>query len=461
MKFGKKSLLALCVITNMALAQNAAPPQKIPAPSEEEIMRFSMVYAQIKRFYVKDETDQKLFSDALHGMVAGLDPHSVYFDEEELKDFTSQAEGNFVGIGIEITTEGGLLKVVAPIDGSPAQKAGIKAGDYIVAVGNKPLVDVPITKAVKMLRGQPGSKVIISVISKADKKPHQITLVREQIHIDSVRSQLFDQKYGYIRISQFQSDTPKRVENAILQLQKQSNGKLAGIVLDLRNDPGGILDAAIDVSDAFLDSNKMGANKKIVYTKGRIPQAEETYNAKAGDLLHGLPIVVLINEGSASASEIVAGALQDQKRAMIVGQKSFGKGSVQTLLPISDKEAIKITTALYYTPNGRSIQAQGIEPDIVINEMQVQKNKNEASILNQLREVALDGHLANGNAKPVPIKATIIKTTTTTKKGSAPISAPLPTNQLPTNSDELATRDYQLYEALNILKTLTVLQKKS
>lgn len=426
------SLLLSSVIVSSLMAE---PSLKAIKPDPDEQLRLNMVYAQIKQFYVNDKTDQQLFANAIQGMVAGLDPHSVYFDEEALKDFKAQTQGNFIGVGIELTMEKNMVKIVTPIDGTPAQKAGLKAGEYIIAINNTPLMDMSLTKVIKMLRGKPGSQVTVTVITKTDKKPRQVVLQRTKIHIDSVRSELLQNHFGYIRISQFQPDTSQQVLVAIKKLQRQSGAPLAGLIIDLRNDPGGVVDAAVEVADAFLDSDKLGTNKKIVYTEGRFKQASITYNAKSGDILHGAPLVVLINEGSASAAEIVAGALQDHKRAVLIGQRSFGKGSVQTLLPLDDKTAVKLTTAYYYTPNGRSIQAEGIEPDIAVDDLQIKPANEEALLFMQVRENNLNGHLQK-------VKATL---------------TPAPQNNIKQN--KLALKDYQLHEALNVLRTLELVGK--
>ncbi len=434
MKFIIKSCLVFCLFSGSAAFANiAAPAPNTPIPDSDNMMRFRIAYAQVKQFYVSDKSDKDIFDNALHGMVERLDPHSLYLDQQALKDFEAQTEGNFVGIGIEVTMDKNLVKIVSPIDGTPAAKAGLKSGDIILAVNSDPLLDMSLTSIIKLLRGVPGSSVTLTVLNEKDKKTRNVTLKREKIHVNSVRAELIDKKYGYLRVSQFQVDTGKQAIAAVNLLEKQTNGHMAGLIIDLRNDPGGILDSAIELSNAFLDSAKLGANKKIVYTKGRFAQASMNFDATGGDLIHGVPIVVLINQGSASASEIVAGALKDHKRAVLVGQKTFGKGSVQTLLPLDNTSAIKLTTALYYTPNGTSIQAEGIAPDIVVDDLEVKKTDENALIFNQIREQTLNNHLKNAqkNSKPVITQSK--------------------------DDKSLAIKDYQLSEALNVLKALLVI----
>ena len=397
------------------------------------MMRFRIAYAQIKQFYVHDKADKEIFDNALHGMIERLDPHSLYLDQEALKDFEAQTEGNFVGIGVEVTMDKNLVKIISPIDGTPASKAGLKSGDIIIAVNNAPLLDMSLTSIIKLLRGEPGSAVTLTLLDEKTKKTRSVILKRERIHVNSVRAELIDKKYGYLRVSQFQVSTGKQAIAAVKELEKQTNGQLAGLIIDLRNDPGGILESAIELSDAFLDSSKLGANKKIVYTKGRFAQASMNFNATKEDIIHGVPIVVLINQGSASASEIVAGALKDHKRAVLIGQRTFGKGSVQTLLPLDNTAAVKLTTALYYTPNGTSIQAEGIEPDIVVEDLEVKKTDENAIIFNKIREQTLNNHLKNAKKNAIPI--------ITQSK----------------DDQSLAIKDYQLSEALNVLKALLVM----
>ncbi len=411
----------------------------------EEIQRFSTAIGQIKSYYVEPVKDDELFEDAIRGMLSGLDPHSSYLDIDDFSDLRASTSGEFGGLGIEVGMEHGVIKVISPIDDTPAARAGIKAGDLVVKIDGRPVKGLTLRDAVKKMRGKKGTDIHLTVLRKNEKKPLSITMKRDIIHIQSVKSRLLSNGYGYVRVSHFQAPTAKSVNEAVLSLRKQSDGNLQGIVLDVRNNPGGLLDAAIDVSDSFLDSNKKMTNESlIVYTKGRIPGSNFKAKANPGDLMLGKPMVVLINEGSASASEIVAGALQDHKRAVVVGTKSFGKGSVQTILPLDNKRGVKLTTALYYTPSGRSIQAKGISPDVVVEEIKLPKasGEGEDDMLLFLKEADLDGHLGNGNGQGDKAKQKAGDKQEQHKKGI-----------------ELAREDYQLYQALTILQGLVALQQ--
>lgn len=430
------AIISLCITTTLfATTQEQLPRHPDNSLSTQEVIRFGRVLKYVKHLYVGKVNDQKLFAGAISGMLKSLDPHSSYLDEQSLKNLQTHTKGDFAGIGIEVTQDKGLIKIVSPIDDTPAQKANLKPGDYILAVDSKSLIDMPLTKATKLMRGKKGTKITLTVINKQDKKPRKITLIRDIINIKSVKSELLDDGYGYIRISNFQSQTDENLIKAIKSLQQQAGGQLKGLILDLRNNPGGLLSSAIEVANIFLDSNKLGNNKYIVYTKGRVPRAGKHAIATGTDLLYGTKLVVLINRGSASASEIVAGALQDHKRAIIMGERSFGKGSVQTVLPVDDKTAIKLTTSLYYTPKGRAIQAKGIKPDIAVQNLVFKKPKEEAIIFWKIREIDLKNHIKNGEEKKNSLMEQY-------------------------KAKTLATKDYQLYEALRLLKTLHVLQKR-
>ena len=415
-----------------AFAEQEASQQRIPM---EDVQRFSNAISQIKRYYVKPTEDKTLFDNAIRGMLSGLDPHSSYLNEEDFKELQTATNGEFGGLGIEVTMEEGVVKVVTPIVDTPAYKAGIKAGDYIIKLGNKSVQGLELKDAVNLMRGKEGSTVDLTILRKGADKPLNFTLVREKIMIKSVKSKLLANKYGYVRLTQFQAQTDHDMEQAVAQLKQEAGGNLKGLVLDLRNNPGGLLDSAIQVSDAFLHNNKQGKEELIVYTEGRLPGSKFTAIANPGDILNDAPIVVLINNGSASASEIVAGALKDNKRAIILGTRSFGKGSVQTVLPLDDKRAIKLTTAFYYTPSGVSIQAQGITPDIVVEEVAVPKTENKDAF-SGFSEASLNGHLLNKNG---PEKE-VVKTSDNEEQN-------------------LLYEDYQLYAALTILKGLAVAQR--
>ena len=330
---------------------------RVPA---EKIEEFVEVYKRIKEQYVDVVDDEKLFDMAIQGMVSGLDPHSSFLSQDDFNELKIGTTGKFGGLGIEITTEDSFVKVISPIDDTPAQRVGIKSGDLIIDVGGKSLKDLPISDAVKLMRGEPGTSVEITVIRKEIKEPLKFNITREIIISKGVKSYLFDKKIGYVRLSNFQSNSTNDVKDAIYELNRKSNSKMEGLIVDLRNNPGGVLGTAVGISDLFLTEGK------IVYTKGRTYKSRLEYFASPQDIIDGLPLVVLINEGSASASEIVAGALQDHKRAMIMGTKSYGKASVQTIQELNDGSALKLTTARYYTPLGNDIHENGIEPDLVI-----------------------------------------------------------------------------------------------
>lgn len=414
-------------------ATTQTPQQRIPM---EDVQRFSNAISEIKKYYVKPISDKELFDNAIRGMLSGLDPHSSYLDENDFRELQTATNGEFGGLGIEVTMEDGVVKVVTPLVDTPAFKAGIKAGDYIIKLGQKSVQGLELKDAVDLMRGKPGSTIELTVLRKGVNKPLTFNLVREKILIKSVKSKLLDNQYGYIRLTQFQTLTSKDMEEAIAQLKQQSGGELKGLILDLRNNPGGLLDSAIQISDAFLDKDKKGKPEMIVYTQGRLPGSKFTAMANPGDILNHAPMIVLINNGSASASEIVAGALKDNKRAIILGTRSFGKGSVQTVLPLDSKRGIKLTTALYFTPSGTSIQAKGITPDIVVEEMNVPVQPGEEKgTFTGFAEADLSGHILNQNG---PDKTA---------------------QKINDNDQALLHEDYQLYAALTILKGLAVAQR--
>ncbi|MBA3535936.1 MAG: S41 family peptidase [Tatlockia sp.] len=398
----------------------------------EDVQRFSTAIGEIKKYYVKPVDDKELFDNAIRGMLSGLDPHSTYLDEDAYKELQTSTSGEFGGLGIEVTMEDGVVKVVTPLVDTPAFKAGIKSGDYIIKLGSRSVQGISLKEAVELMRGKEGSTLDLTVLRKGVSKPLVFSLVREKIMIKSVKSKLLDDGYGYVRITQFQAFTGQDMEKAIAQLKQQTGGNLKGMILDLRNNPGGLLDSAIQVSDAFLASDKNGKPEMIVYTQGRLPGSKFTaLSTNTKDIINKAPMIVLINNGSASASEIVAGALKDNKRAIILGTQSFGKGSVQTVLPLDEKRGIKLTTALYYTPSGVSIQAKGITPDIVVEEIEVSKTAPKPDIFAGFSESNLSGHLINNDQTKV-------------------------TNAAIKDDQTLLHEDYQLYAALTILKGLAV-----
>lgn len=418
--------MGLCTSVLAERNKAVAPVADTETLPFEDLRTFTEIFGRIKRDYVEPVTDKKLLEDAIRGMLSGLDPHSAYLVAEEYQELKEGTMGQFGGLGIEVTMENGFVKVVTPIDDTPAQRAGIKTGDLIVRLDDKPVKGMALSDAVKMMRGEPGSKILLTIVREGAEAPLKITLVRDVVKVKSVKSRILEKNYGYVRISSFQSGTGESLKEALASLKKENGGGLKGLVLDLRNNPGGVLNAAVEVSDAFLKSGL------IVYTEGRIENSEMRFNAAPDDLINGAPMVVLINAGSASASEIVAGALQDQKRAVIMGEKSFGKGSVQTILPTSNGAAVKLTTARYYTPSGRSIQAEGIEPDIALENLKLESlDKAE---FKPVKEADLTHHLQNGKEM---------------------------------NSDQgddakkegLDKKDYALYEALTLLKGISIVNK--
>ncbi|BAP42032.1 peptidase S41A, C-terminal protease [Pseudomonas sp. StFLB209] len=400
----------------------AAANAKAPLPLDE-LRTFAEVLDRVKAAYVEPVDDKTLLENAIKGMLSNLDPHSAYLGPEDFQELQESTSGEFGGLGIEVGVENGMVKVVSPIDDTPASRAGIEAGDLIVKINGAPTQGQTMQEAVDKMRGKVGEKITLTLVRDGG-NPFDVTLSRAIIQVKSVKAQLLESGYGYVRITQFQVKTGDEVGKALTKLRKDNgNKKLSGIVLDLRNNPGGVLQSAVAVADHFLTKGL------IVYTKGRIANSELRFSADPADASEGVPLVVLINGGSASASEIVAGALQDQKRGILMGTDTFGKGSVQTVLPLNNDRALKLTTALYYTPNGRSIQAQGINPDIVVRRGKV---TSEADGENY-KEADLYGHLGNGNGgadRP-------------TVKGSAAKSRP---------QDE----DYQLNQALSLLKGLSV-----
>ncbi|WAK04132.1 S41 family peptidase [Methylobacter sp. YRD-M1] len=397
----------------------------------EDLRTFTEIFGRIKRDYVEPVSDKKLLEDAIRGMLSGLDPHSAYLIAEEYQELKEGTTGQFGGLGIEVTMENGFVKVVSPIDDTPAQRAGIKTGDLIVRLDDQPVKGMSLTDAVKIMRGEPGSKILLTVVREGEEAPLKITITRDIIKVKSVKSRMLEKDYGYVRISSFQSRTGESLKEAIADLKKENAGNLKGLVLDLRNNPGGVLNAAVEVSDAFIKSGL------IVYTEGRIENSEMRFNASPDDIIEGAPIVVLINAGSASASEIVAGALQDQKRAVIIGEKSFGKGSVQTILPTSNGAAVKLTTARYYTPSGRSIQAEGIEPDIALARVKLESVDKSEFV--PVKESDLSHHLTNGNKR---------KDDKTNVEQSEKVKEEI-----------LELKDYAVHEALTLLKGISIMHR--
>jgi len=405
-----------------------------------QLKKFSEVYARIKKDYVEEVDDKKLITDAISGMLTGLDPHSAYLDKDAFSELREGTSGEYGGLGIEVGMENGFIKVIAPIDDTPAQKAGLKSGDLIIRLDDKSVKGMSMSDAVKTMRGKAGEPIDLLVIREGESKRLKFTIKRAVIMNSSIKQRTLEAGYGYLRISSFQSKTTLNAKEALEKLKVENKGKLKGLVLDLRDNPGGVLNGAVGISDLFLSKGK------IVYTEGRVADALMRYDAKPDDLLEGAPLVVLVNQGSASASEIVAGALQDHKRALIIGKKTFGKGSVQTILPLDETTAVKLTTARYFTPLGRSIQAKGIEPDIVIEQLELKGHGDKKDNIAPLSEAGLSGHISNPKDEKKKLEGTIEKPETA---GS---------NDTKKEKTNLAKEDYTLFEALNILKGMSLVQ---
>ncbi|MDR2878123.1 MAG: S41 family peptidase [Chromatiales bacterium] len=439
MKSTKKTLLVLMLGlvlgVSLTIGQGVFAERETAAPLPlKELRTFTDVFANIKSNYVEAVDDKVLIENAVRGMLAGLDPHSTFLDNEAYSDLQVGTSGEFGGLGIEVGMEDGFVKVISPIDDTPAKAAGIEAGDLIIRLDDTPVKGLSLKEAVDIMRGKPGTDITLTIVREGQTAPIKATLKRAVIKVKSVRSSMLDDGFGYVRITQFQSGTGEAMLQALAELKKQAGGELNGLVLDLRNNPGGVLNAAVEVSDAFLKSGL------VVYTEGRTEGSRIEFSANSGDVLDGAPIVVLVNVGSASASEIVAGALQDHKRAIIMGARTFGKGSVQTILPLNDGTALKLTTARYYTPSGRSIQAEGIVPDILLGNMRLAAV--EDSGIAAVKEADLSRHLGNNR---VPAESQ--SATPEEKKANA--------------KDVRLGEDYQLNEALNLLRGLHIMQQRS
>ncbi len=421
-------ILGLLPLPELLAKETSVEEKGLPL---KELRIFAEIFGRVQQDYVEPVTDRELLDHAIRGMLEGLDPHSAFLDEKHFKELQEGTSGEFGGLGIEVGMENGFIKVISPIDDTPAQKAGIKAGDLIIRLDEKPVKDMSLSDAIKIMRGKPGTSITLTVQREGEHKPLVFKIVRAVIKQASVKSRMLAPGFGYVRLTQFQAPTAEDMLAAIRKLEKENGGPLKGMVLDLRNNPGGVLQGAVAVSDAFLEDGL------VVYTQGRAESSALKFHARPGDVLNGAPLVVLVNEGSASASEIVAGALQDHKRAVIMGRTTFGKGSVQTIIPISSKIAIKLTTARYYTPNGRSIQAEGIQPDIELSKVKLKELKKS---LLQVKEADLADHLANPNGGDKARKGEKLKDGKKKKK--------------------LLEEDYELNEALNLLKGIAIFTKK-
>ncbi len=416
-------LVVLATVFFLLIPQTAST-QDQGADTYKQVKLFGDVFERVRADYVEEVSDQELIESAIRGMLASLDPHSSYLDPKSFQDMRVQTKGEFGGLGIEVTMENGLVKVVSPIDDTPAFRAGVQAGDLISHLDGEPVLGLTLAEAVDKMRGPVNTDLVLT-LRRPNREPFDVTITRDVITVKSVRSRLEDD-VGYLRITAFNEQTSPGLEQAVNRLSQQAAGTLKGYVLDLRNNPGGLLDQAIAVSDAFLNAGE------IVSTRGRHPDDAQRYNAREGDLAGGLPIIVLINGGSASASEIVAGALQDHGRAIIMGTRSFGKGSVQTIIPLSGSGAMRLTTSRYYTPSGRSIQATGIEPDIEVEQARLEPLDSVVS----RREEDLRGALSNEKSE---------------EGDSTQDSA----------ADEEEIEDYQLSRAIDLLQGLSLFQERA
>lgn len=421
----------LLLQTQELLAEDAKTEAAAESPQTllplEDLRTFTDIFDRIKRAYVEPVEDKELFENAVRGMLEGLDPHSVYLEKEDFSDLQENTKGEFGGLGLEVEMEDGFVKVVSPIDDTPALKAGIQSQDVILKIDETSVKGLSLQEAVEMMRGDPGTEVKLTIAREGQSKPLIMNLKRAVIKVASVRSEQLEPGYGYLRITQFQVATGPDMLKLLEELHQQA-APLKGLVLDLRNNPGGVLNAAVAVSDAFLTQGL------IVYTKGRLPNADVRYSANEEDPSRRVPLVVLVNGGSASASEIVAGALQDHQRAVIMGTETFGKGSVQTVLPLNNERALKLTTARYYTPSGRSIQAEGIIPDIIIENVQVTTRGKSL----RFKEADLKGHLEQSDDPEAQEQS--------------------PKNKRNGHEMDLAETDFQLYQALNLLKGLHLMR---
>jgi carboxyl-terminal processing protease len=431
----KRRLLFVAIIAtsivalSQVIATQVITAQENRSETYRQLKLFGDVFERVRADYVEETTDQQLIEAAIQGMLTHLDPHSSYLNAESFRDMRVQTKGEFGGLGIEVTMENGFVKVVSPIDDTPAFRAGIEAGDLITHLDTEPVLGLTLNEAVEKMRGPVKSNIVLT-IRREGREPFDVSITRDVVKIASSRSRT-EGTVAYLRVTTFNEQTMSGLESEMAKRKAEIGDKLAGYVLDLRNNPGGLLDQAIAVSDAFLEQGE------IVSTRGRSKDDVQRYNARPGDLADGLPIVVLINGGSASASEIVAGALQDHRRAIILGTKSFGKGSVQTIIPLSGNGAMRLTTARYYTPSGRSIQGTGIEPDIIVEQARLEIVKGT----NQRKEADLRGALDNGGGNGAPAPAAV--------PSDAP---PSPTGEITDEPD--APQDFQLARALDLLRGL-------
>ncbi|HTP65447.1 MAG TPA: S41 family peptidase [Geobacteraceae bacterium] len=434
-KKAKRIALLIAAVSLLAVIVGVGAQRRCAAEGAnnyESIELFTDVLSIVKKSYVEEVDTKKLIYGAINGMLSSLDPHSSFMPPEMYKEMKIETKGAFGGLGIEISIKDGILTVISPIEDTPAFKAGIKAGDQILKIDDRFTKDLSVMDAVKRMRGLKGTKVTLTIMRDGFEKPKEFPLVRDIIQVKSIKYKTLDEGYGYLRIAQFQEKTDDDLLKALEDLKAKNNGKLRGLVLDLRNDPGGLLDQAVRVADHFLDEGQL-----IVYTEGREKDSKMRFTARKGEKEPHYPMVLLINGGSASASEIVAGALQDQKRAVVMGTQSFGKGSVQTIIPLSDNSGLRLTTARYYTPSGRSIQAKGITPDIVVENLELTATEKKEGL--HIRERDLENHFESEGEEAAPEKK----------------SEKIP----PYKADEQFRNDYQVLRALDLLKGWDIMKK--
>lgn len=428
----KNNIKTIALLISSGLCSTAFAGQAPLQVPVDDIKRYSTVLEHVKNYYVNSVDDSKLFEDSIRGMLAGLDPHSAYLDQDEYTDLKEGTSGKFGGLGIEVIMEDGFIKIISPIDDSPAFNAGIQPGDIIIKLDDTPVKGLSMREAVDMMRGKKGTPINLTIIRKDVDHPLSINLKRDIINAASVKYKVFDDGYGYLRVSQFQNDTGAEMKKALRKMEKDIKTLPKGIVIDLRNNPGGILQSSVEAADLFLEKSKLQHDGIIVFSKGRAPGAQLKEVSKTPDMTKGAPVVVLVNGGTASAGEILTAALQDHQRAIVIGEPTFGKGSVQTVLPLKDERALKLTTALYYTPSGKSIQAKGITPDIIVDNIKVPETKEDKLAGLSIKEADLNGHLEHSK-----------KSDSKNKK-----------SDLNLKSADMLNKDYQLYEAINLLKAL-------
>jgi carboxyl-terminal processing protease len=463
MRYSRLAVLTAAALLAFVLPVSVSSQTANNSDTYEQLRLFGDVFERVRSDYVEETTDEQLIENAINGMLTSLDPHSSYLNAKNFEDMQVQTKGEFGGLGIEVTMENGVVKVVSPIDDTPAARAGIQPGDFIIELDGQAVMGLTLNQAVDKMRGPINSNIELT-IQRGDQEPFKVKLARAVIKIQSVRARL-EGDIAYLRVTSFSEQTDSGLESNFKKLKDQANGKLAGIVLDLRNNPGGLLDQAVAVSDSFLDKGE------IVSTRGRHPEDAQRYNARAGDIADGLPMVVLINGGSASASEIVAGALKDHRRAIILGTKSFGKGSVQTIIPVPGHGAIRLTTARYYTPSGRSIQALGIEPDIEVQQARVQvidqgHRPSEAELPGALRNDNGDsdnGDSSSQQKKPdtgadagKPPEGTTAPTTPATPGTTETTTPRPPASTSDAGEEKPEDQDYQLSRALDLLRGIAL-----